>query len=152
GSASHLNDISCPSTTTCFAVGGSGSSFPFAVDNRGLIERWDGAAWRIVASPDVVTPRGFAELSSISCATTTSCFAVGAFGDGVSTARILIERWDGTRWTRVDLPDPPGVDLDGFVGVSCPSPTSCFAVGNGSTTDEANRAVPFVARWNGTSW
>jgi hypothetical protein len=148
GTASHLDDVSCPGATTCFAVGGSSPSFPYFGDDAGLVEQWNGTTWKIVASPDRASPGGFVYLASVSCPSTTACFAVGAFGKRPNS-RILIERWDGTRWTRVSGAEPSGIGAASLVSVSCPSLTSCVAVGGGDTPQGT---VSFVERWNGTTW
>jgi len=149
GSASELTAISCPTATTCFAVGGSAPGFRYFSDNAGLIERWNGTSWKIVASPDAVPAYGFAQLRGISCPTTASCFAVGVIGSTNGNYNMLIKRWDGTRWTRVPVPDPPGVSSTVLRAVSCPSASSCFAIGDG---ESSNSRPSFVERWDGTAW
>jgi hypothetical protein len=80
--------------------------------------------WQISPSPQ------FAEgytLAGVSCASATSCVAVGALARGVDF-EALIETWDGASWTVT--PNPfvsPTLYL--LNGVSCPEPTTCVAVG-----------------------
>src|SRR5258705_106099 len=62
---------------------------------------------------------------------------------------MLIERWDGTRWARVSVPDPPGVSDTALKAVSCPSASSCFAIGDGASS---NSRPSFVERWDGIAW
>ena len=51
-----------------------------------------------------------------------------AAGDGTQVlGSTLIEKWNGTKWSLVRTPNPPGLGVLG--GVVCPSPTHCTAVG-----------------------
>ena len=78
-------------------------------------------------------------LNGVSCASPTNCTAVGDYYRTASGPQpTLIERWNGTAW-RVE-PSPStgrGSTLD---SVSCPSATSCTAVGS------------LIIGWNGVSW
>jgi hypothetical protein len=138
---SGLFGVTCLSTTSCFAVGLANSG----VTPRTLIERWNGTAWSIVASPN---PAGATNswLDDLSCPSAASCFAVGSVKNDTAV-HTLIERWNGASWTVSSSPnpDPAADELD---GVTCPGPTDCFAVGlSGSLS------VPgIIERWNGTSW
>ena len=101
-----LNGVSCPSTTSCYAVG-SYTDFP-----KQLVERWNGSTWSIVTTP---SPPGTtnSSLSGVSCPSTTSCYAVGYYF-GSSTNTILVEHWNGTRWSVMPSPNP--IDADYAVG------------------------------------
>ena len=125
--ANALFDISCPSDTSCFAVG-------ISRDNP-LVEQWDGSNWSMVAN--VPKPAdATADLRGISCTSATSCLAVG---DAIpsSGSGPLTEKWDGTAWSIVASPKIV------LTSVSCWSSTGCFAVGSGY-----NR----VLAWDGTKW
>jgi hypothetical protein len=77
-----------------------------------------------------------AVLQSIACTSINACVAVG-YGPGFS---VLVERWDGRRWTAQATPD--SLDAGWFAaGISCASVNACMLV-------EGSRAE----RWNGTSW
>ena len=60
--------------------------------------------------------------------------------------KTLVERWNGTSWSIVTSPNPSGATFAVLSGVSCPSTTSCYAVGE-SALDKT-----LVEHWNGTSW
>jgi photosystem II stability/assembly factor-like uncharacterized protein len=97
-----LNAISCPSASTCFAVGDLGTI---------LVTTNGGTTWSGQASPTNETLRG------ISCPSTTICYAVGDAGTIIKT--------DGSGW--FGQPQPSGrVEL---TGISCPSASTCYAVG-----------------------
>jgi hypothetical protein len=127
-----LSGVDCLSSMECIAVG-------YDYYNQGpqdavLAEYWDGTSWTIQPTP--VPSGGYVStLSSVSCATGTSCMAVGTLG----LANPLAEQWDGSGWTI--QPTPGGGPL---LGVSCPTATACIAVGGLGT--------PVADSWNGTAW
>jgi hypothetical protein len=98
------------------------------------------------ASPNPVGSTG-ANLTAVSCATTTSCVAVGSY-HVTGTTRPLAERWDGTRWSLTGL-NSTTASSSQLASIACTTATNCTAVGsavlNGTTT-------PLVERWNGTRW
>lgn len=72
-----IGGVSCPSAMTCTVVG----SYSFVESNgpeliAPLLERWDGTTWSAQPPP---TPyqSGGPPLNAVSCASTTSCTAVG---------------------------------------------------------------------------
>ena len=73
-----------------------------------------------------------AVLASISCPSATFCMAVGAGSAAKATDQLAAERWDGARWRRLPVAQPPGVTLPGLQAVACPSSTECVAVGSGT--------------------
>ncbi len=87
------------------------------------------------------------DLLSESCASKTFCVAVGSYFDA-GTRVPLIDRWNGTHWTKMSVLLPPGLarfSSDKLDGVSCATTNFCMAVG-----DENGQAI--TAEWNGTSW
>jgi hypothetical protein len=136
-----LRAVSCLSATDCIAVG-TGGRTPLA-------EHWDGTSWTIQPVP---FPAGSANAqpSAVSCASPTSCTAVGLYYLPQNDNQLpLAEHWDGTSWTVQQIPVPTGAFQADLTGVSCTSVTTCTAVGNynGSTG-----GVPFAEQWNGTTW
>ncbi len=137
-SFSMLNDVSCPSTTFCLAVGVAGSS---GAHWRPLAERFDGRAFDVLASP---SPWG-AQLVGVACRTARFCLAVGSDGNDTFS-----ERWNGTGWSVISTPSPRLDGGDLLAKVACVSTSDCFSIGveNGGTKN----ALPLVERWNGTTW
>jgi hypothetical protein len=137
-----LAGVTCTSSTNCFAVGVSYASTATSAAQSTLIERWDGATWSIVPSPN----QPFANDSSVAgvaCVSATSCFAVGNY-DTATITNTLVEHWDGVTWSIVPSPNPSTSRFNELGGVSCASNGVCFAVG------AANLSL--VERWNGTTW
>jgi hypothetical protein len=115
----RLFGMSCPTTTSCFAVGSvhAGSR---------LIERWNGAAWSLFPPPpgeDGIP----SQLLSVSCVSASDCFAVGSTGVQPQLAA-RVEHWNGTAWTNTSTSALPSDSV--LRGVSCASATFCVAVGD----------------------
>lgn len=159
----QLNTITCNSAADCWAVGQFGQFF-YEPYQRTLIQHWNGSAWSIVSSPNVSAFLG-QTLTGVSCASPTNCWAVGRVGishaSGQLPARELIERWDGSSWSIVDLSDQseaPRVGradsveagkLKALTGVTCLSPSECWAAGWYHFDTPAD---PLFAKWDGSSW
>jgi hypothetical protein len=115
--------------------------------NETLVESWNGTSWSVVTSPD--PGAGANLLYGVSCTGATSCEAVGddqPVVDGDSET--LVESWNGTSWSVATSPNQ-GSDDNFLSGVSCPSATSCQAVG---VYDNGSVDQTLVESWNGTSW
>jgi len=148
----QLTSVSCVSSSDCTAVG----YWENAGVQQPLIETWDGSSWQLASAPN---PSGSydATLTSVSCSGPSACTAVGSWLDAPSPSdsyQPLIETWDGTSWQIVSAPLPTspgttGVEWSNLQSVSCPSATSCTAVGQ---YDDPNGLWTLVESWNGTSW
>lgn len=118
-----------------------------------LIERWDGATWRVVTSPDLpgVTESRLDAITRIP--RTRQLWAVGYALKGPRPAyeQALIERWDGVAWKIVANPTLPsgayGSQLKGIVALSA---TDAWATGEYTASDHTVR--PLITHWDGTSW
>jgi hypothetical protein len=123
-SSNSLTAVSCTTSTACTAVGSStgGSGI-----TAGLIETLSGTTWSIVASPDPGTITN--ALSGVSCATSTSCTAVGDYFNASSVDQTLVESWSGSMWSLLSSPNQ-GTGNNALGGVSCISSTTCEAVGD----------------------
>jgi len=62
---------------------------------------------------------------------------------GYAGRKTLTERWNGTAWTRVASPSPPGAD--DLAGVTAISARDAWAVGQGN-------GQTLIAAWNGSAW
>ncbi len=136
--AGTLEDVSCVSATSCTAVGYLGwwdSSYGFQwVEGETLIESWDGSEWTEIEAPEPSEEplASDARLSAVSCTSTTSCLAVGAFlteeGEQGNEEKALAEIWDGSEWVTQPSPASPAV-FSALAGVSCTAPGQCTGVG-----------------------
>jgi hypothetical protein len=74
-------------------------------------------------------------------------WAVGATG---TTA--LIHHWNGTAWSSMSSPNPPGATSSAVSSVKTFGASSAWAVGNAAVPggNPSNRTL--IQRWNGASW
>ncbi|HEY1319743.1 MAG TPA: hypothetical protein VGF32_05825 [Streptosporangiaceae bacterium] len=86
--------------------------------------------------------------AAVTCTAPAACTEVGSdfYNDYHGTAA----RWDGTRWAQQATYTPGAAQSAGLTGVSCPSATSCLAVG--SFTGPADLQQPLTERWQGSAW
>ena len=115
-----------------------------------LAEHWDGTSWSIVPGPSPGTDHD-AVLSGVSCAAPGNCYAVGS-SVTASGGVTVIEHWDGTTWTVIAGPTRKGATEAELEAVSCPTTTSCTAVGFTETNSGSSLPKTLVERWNGTTW
>ncbi len=130
GDSSWLYDVSCPSVNSCMAAGWMAES-PEYKDTVPLSEHWNGSEW-VLGKPPLPEPEGIeaeeiakeeeGEVYGVSCATPTSCVAVGlSFGnEGYFT-----DGWNGTSWSEQQRPDAPRA----LEQVDCVTVSSCEAFG-----------------------
>ena len=81
------------------------------------------------ATPMPRTPLGLGMLDGLSCPTPTSCVAVGGNAPGRAGWASATERGGTWRWGRFEPLPVVAVSPDWLTSVSCPTPTSCVAVG-----------------------
>ena len=129
--AGGFDAVSCPTLTTCIAVGTFEDP---VVGPQPVAQGWDGTGWSIQAIPKTAD----SGLDGVSCTSSSACVAVGE-----RAGRALIERWDGRRWTIQAVPRSANEGLD---AVSCRSRRACIAVGGGIS----GRAL--IVRWTGNHW
>ena len=106
--------------------------------------------WVIQSTPNLHQPAFF--LAS-SCPSTTACTAVGwnRATDHSELQVPLAERWNGSSWSVQAVPNPVADENDAELqGVSCPSITSCTAVG----TMDVDPLGQFTLTeyWDGSTW
>ncbi len=141
-----------PGTNQLWAVGGSklGVSMGPA---QPLIERWDGTAWQIVASPSLPTDALGGIWNGIVALSATNAWAVGSYAlSNPMDSHPMIGHWDGAKWTLATSPDAFG-ELDSVVAAGA---TDVRAVGSqltGSGAGSGNGVrSSIIEQWNGTSW
>ncbi len=105
-----VHSTSCVSLAWCAAAAGK------------FLGQFDGTTW---SEHRAVSETGGEGFNGVSCPSRTACTAAG--GDDFGP---LIASWNGTTWSRLQLPPPqPGATLFSLRGVSCPSRLVCAAVG-----------------------
>jgi hypothetical protein len=138
-----FNAVSCVASE-CWAVG---AYHPSAVDQP-LVEKWDGTSWSIFSAPSTSSSQNN-NLNGVSCPAAGQCIAVGAFFNG-TVKRTLVEQWSGFSSSIVPSPNTDATHDNSFNGVTCTSPTQCWAVG--SFTNASSKQQPLIEQWNGSVW
>ena len=100
------------------------------------------------------------QLQALSCASTGNCSAVGGYDDGLGNSQGLLVTQTGGRWQRaVEAQAPAGASVEpfklsnggGLVGISCPAPGDCTAIGrytDGHKTDHGVLLSELHGRWS----
>ncbi|HEV2372961.1 MAG TPA: hypothetical protein VGS19_12415, partial [Streptosporangiaceae bacterium] len=135
--------VSCSSPTNCLAVG----FYDVSDNEHALAETWNGSQWSL-ADPPEPTGSTYTVLNGVSC-TTSSCVAVGNYGDPSFNQQPLSEVYTAGSWTTPTVSLPAGGSNPDMTSVSCGATNACLAVGqyfNGSAD------VPLAAKWNGATW
>ena len=104
-------------------------------------------AWAVQPTPNPLTPHG--AMSAVSCTSPSACIAVGNREDPTGAQVTLAERGNGSTWSVLPTPNPPGVDISSLSGVSCTSASFCMAVGSARTSV---RDLALAEVWDGRSW
>ena len=109
--------------------------------------------WTVQATPN---PSGvlMPGLDDVSCASATSCIAVGSYStNDYENAQPLAEHWNGRTWSIQAVPNPTGTgaEFPGLDSVSCASSRSCTAVGS-YFDSVSSESLPLPERWNGSTW
>lgn len=138
GSSGSLWGVAAVSSDDVWAVG---YAFRSNTDRGPLTIHWDGMAWTVAPSPDLGSSIG--SLTSVTAVSSVDVWAVGSLRSADDEVSPLIMHWDGTAWTVVPSPNPPGDnDLRGVAEVSS---NDVWAVGL-SNNDS------LIMHWDGTAW
>lgn len=137
-----LNSVSCASATSCLATGSNNS--------HAMAETWNGTKWS--RTPALATPTGgnSPTVSGVSCASATACTAVGYYNK-FPILVTLAERWNGTKWTVQETPNPAeNKELAMLESVSCPTTEDCTAVGFSKNNEK--KQVTLAEHFHLISW
>jgi len=138
-----MTSVSCASTTSCVGVG---SDVPDVTGPKvGLIYTLSGGSWTMQVAPLPPGATGNETPSSVSCADSADCLAVGVLGSdtgGNLYAPLALTLASGT-WTAAISPVPADVATSKdaqLATVSCPVVSYCVA--GGIYTKSTNVTVP----------
>jgi hypothetical protein len=126
-----------------------GTSGPFL---QTLVERWNGTAWQVVASPNPGAE--YNALLGVAHIPGGGLWAVGYMSNSTNGARLdqtLIEHWNGKSWRVVTSPDV-GQDNNDLYGVVALSSTDAWAVGSYGSPGTSNPGQTLIEHWDGTQW
>jgi hypothetical protein len=140
-----FNGVSCPLAGACEAVGFTANASGNYVT---LAEGWDGTQWTTQQTPSPTSQSPM--LTGVSCASATTCVAVGNYFDTNGYSQIFAETFADATWS-MQPPAIPQGSVDGHLtSVSCPAAFDCVAVGNYSTS--GSNYLPLAEMWNGSGW
>lgn len=105
-----------------------------------------------LADPGHSQPRNGGILVGVSCASQSSCFAVGGHGNPNNSTPLgtLAEMWNGDDWQILPTPNPPGGGWT-LGAISSTSPPACTAVG-GRLEPPGQPQGTLAERRNGQTW
>ncbi len=153
-----LNGVSCPSASSCVAVG---QYMDTSGDYDGLLLTWSGGTWTATQALLPANGRPDSSVIGVSCPSASSCVAVGSYHTSpYGQVEGLLLTWSGGTWavTQAPLPanaandiPPDAVSQSATVtAVSCPSASSCTAVGVYEDTADVPHNV--LLTWSGSAW
>lgn len=125
-----------------------------------LVEHWDGQQWQVVPSPDGVD-RGENDLESVAAISANDVWAVGSMQANPldrftqTNASLLIEHWDGSRWSIVSASTVTAPQSSSSLnGITAISATDIWAVGSsgGNSTNGFPDNIPLIIHWDGHNW
>jgi hypothetical protein len=133
-----LNGVAATSARNAWAVGCTGHCFGPMASTMTMIVRWNGTAWRRVASPGP----GNSVLTAVAAVSSRDAWAVG-YTRGVKL-KTLILHWTGTAWKPVSSPTPASGGQ--LFAVAASSARNAWAVG------QSLNVTLLLEHWNGTAW
>jgi hypothetical protein len=105
-----LEGVAALSPTNVWTVGYYTADFNSTRPALTLIEHWDGATWKIVASPNVGPNSQYQsnQLYGIIAISANDIWAYGSYfaSDGSEQQSTLVEHWNGASWKIVPSPNP----------------------------------------------
>lgn len=133
-----------------WAVGYSYGTIGGALEFRTLIERWDGAAWSRVPTPDVEAAPARSLLFDVAADGPERAWAVGSFAApfGLPPTRPLVLVWDGGRWALVEGPS----DFGGALTVVAAASDGTTWIGGEGRNPQTGYQIPRVWLRSDTSW
>lgn len=114
---------------------------------EGLNQFWTGSKWRL--GTDTIVDHNSNGFGSIYASSANDAWAFGFQQPNFYGSGVLLERWNGTAWSRVD------VSITGFAvaGVGGSSPDDIWAAGTGSSSNGCGGNPDAAAlHWNGVGW
>lgn len=138
-SGGFLYGVTCVDAADCWASGATTDSSGMA--SGFLLQHWNGANW-IDTSASVPGGGTSAILNSVSCVSSTQCWAVGSLGPfgggggGNFRPQSIIESWNGSAWS---IEPSPNVAVLSFLDtVTCVRAVTCLAAGSVATEPQGN--------------
>jgi hypothetical protein len=142
-----LNGVSCPTTTSCVAVGTYTMGTNPIAPQHGFSEVEQNGKWVLHKAATLSGVSG-ATLGAVSCVSAKRCLAVGQYTSGANGGP-LSEAWNGSSWTLIKSAALASSNAF-FDGVSCTSSTRCTGVG--SYVTNGGDQIVLAERLRGLTW
>jgi hypothetical protein len=136
----ELYGVTAVSTDDVWAVGAYVSS---PDHGTGLVEHWNGKAWKAVTSANAGSGVG---LSGVAAVSATDVWAVGSGSGGT-----VVEHWNGHQWSSVHSPSPTPA-YSNLYAVAAVSAKDVWAVGNDLLKNGSPYEATLIEHWNGAKW
>lgn len=159
----QLNAVAAVSARDVWAVGSyiGGSVHQQNVDDRILIEHWNGVDWQIVPAPSSPashipdSPSGNGRLRAIAAVSANDIWAVGQMmtldSKHILQVSSLLEHWNGKQWSVVsDFPAPGLTSVYALYGLAVVSAQDIWVAGVTSSNSETQAGI--IAHWDGSYW
>jgi hypothetical protein len=154
GHGVNISSLSCGSSGNC-AVGGSYRTR--SGHRQAFVASEQNGQWRTaieVPGTATLNAGGYAEVLSLSCASSGSCAAGGVYTDGSKDQQAFVASESSGAWgTAIEVPGSAALNADGQAqvsSVSCPSAGSCVA--GGTYTDSGTYSQAFVVSERNGTW
>jgi hypothetical protein len=145
GHPDRLNGVAVTGASDAWSVGYSAGVD--GLEERALIEHWDGRRWsavRSIPNPGIK----WNELDGVAALAPNDVWAVGYYMHSTSPARVLIEHWNGSEWKLISAPSP-GTNWNQLTAVSASGSNDVWAVG---WQQSDGPQTPLIEHWDGRQW
>ncbi len=142
--ANRLNSVAAISGTDVWAVGTAGANT--------VAEHWNGSKWSIVSTPNPAGSGIQAQLLGVTAVTSSNVWAVGFSASPTTDYATLAEHWDGSAWSIVPTPNPPGLPTVSLNAVAAISASDIWAVGGNPPSQSGYSGQALLEHWNGSTW
>jgi hypothetical protein len=149
-----LQAISADSPNDVWAVGDQVAP---NIEVRTLIEHFDGKAWSVIPSPNVVGGSDLDQnvLTGVRATSPTDVTAIGFIFDAASQRELtLIEHWDGISWSVVPSPNQSTAfgAFNTLTSVTGLSSSDLYATGYFADSATGGQHTALIEHFDGTSW
>jgi hypothetical protein len=144
--SNELHDVVSIATSDVWAVGYriDGANPPTTTTLHN-----DGSGWSVIPSADAGTPKN-GQLMSVDATSATDVWAVGTYTDSKGNLQALIERWQGSAWSKVKAPGAGSPRNGSLGGIDARTASDAWAVG--SYVNKQGIVLTLALRWDGQAW
>ncbi len=146
-SSNKLRAVAAISSTDVWAVGQASAST--------LAEHWNGSSWSVVPTPNAPGTGTQSALLGVAAVASNDVWAVGFSANGNTSPgyATLAEHWNGSTWSIVPSPTPPGPAISPSLNaVAAISSSDVWAVGGEPPDLASYSGKANLEHWNGSAW